>query len=238
MPNVPEATHGIDTDLQPIVTVSDVLQDLKPIHNDTVINIQDPSHIPMHRLKPQIEWRVSLRNLVSRVPKMAGQGLYQAHANGLLSRDQNKWYHSTCSDERKGSRSKSLRRVDPSAPFRTIVTMVSPLDSRFGGEIVHPWEDRILSLEEVRRGQGIPGSFILVGNLNQQIEQVGNGVAWQVGAAIGRSFRDAMMTSYIDNNKGSGAGKELSVSSDADSLKRDFGRECEARSTSTGDDSQ
>ena len=221
LPNVPEATHGVDTDLQPIMTVSDVLQDLKPIHNDTVINIQDPSHIPMHRLKPQIEWRVSLRNIVKRIPKMAGQGLYQAHASGLLSRDQNEWYYSQSSDERKGSRSKSLRRVDPSAPFRTIVTMVSPLDSRFGGEIVHPWEDRVLSLEEAKRGQGIPDSFIMVANLMKQVEQAGNGVAWQVGAALGRSFKDAMMESSNDNNKDPESGKELSALSDTNSLQQE-----------------
>ena len=188
LPERPEPTHGDEPGLEPIVTVGDVLESSRTsIHNDSVVNIQDPTHIPIQRLKPIIKDRVSTRNLVKRIPKAPGSGLYQAHQKGLLSKDQKRWYYSL-SDEQRGPKSKTLRRVDPHDPFKTMVTIISPLDCRFGGEIVHPYEDRLLSLKEIRRAQGIPDSFLLMGNLKNQIELVGNGVAWQVAAALGRSF--------------------------------------------------
>ncbi len=174
LPEVPRATHGDDSELERIVTVGDVLQGLKAIHNDVAINIRDPTQIPIHRLKPDVAWRVSLRNVVKRIPKIPGDGLYQAYRKGLLSRDQKRWYYAQ-SDEKKDSKSKSLRRVDPQDPFKTIVTVISPLDSRFSGEIVHPHEDRVLSLKEIRRAQGVPDWFLLVGSLRNQVELVGNG---------------------------------------------------------------
>ena len=203
LPDVPEPTHGRDADLKPVATVGDVLEDLSPIHNDTVVNVTDPSHIPIQRLKPSTDWGISLRNVVGRIPKIPGEGLVQAFEKGLLSKEQRKWYYGYLSDEKKGAKSKTLRRVDPNNPFKTIVTVISPLDSRFGGEIVHPFEDRVLSLKEIRRAQGVPDWFLLVGNLRQQVELTGNAVAWQVGKTLGQSLGHAWRKFH---NAGTGSG--------------------------------
>jgi site-specific DNA-cytosine methylase len=193
LPEVPDITHGDSPDLTPIVTVADVLRSMPRIHNDTVINIENPAHIPAHRFKSLIEQGVSLRNVIHRIPKIPGEGLVQAYQRGLLSRNQAHWL-TNLSEEQQGFNSKSLRRVNPRTPFRTIVTAISPLDARFGGEIVHPNQDRTLSLEELRRAQGLPPSYILVGKLKQQVEIIGNGVAWQVATAIGKSVGKSWTT--------------------------------------------
>lgn len=209
LPERPEPTHGDEPDLEPIVTVKDVLEGSgTSIHNDSVVNIQDPAHIPIQRLKPVIGIGVSLRGVVKRIPKTPGSGLYQAHERGLLSKDQKRWFYSL-SDEQKGPNSKTLRRIDQSNPFKTMVTIISPLDCRFGGEIVHPYEDRLLSLKEIRRAQGIPDSFLLVGSLKNQIELVGNGVAWQVAAALGRSFGQSW-SKYCESIEGHDDGLDKS----------------------------
>jgi DNA (cytosine-5)-methyltransferase 1 len=151
-----------------------IRQDLTPIDNDKTVNISDPTHIPIQRLKVLVEHCVSLRGLVKRIPKTPGSGLVQAHQRGLLSREQKRWYYSL-SDEKKEPSSVTLRRVDVGSPFKTIVTVISPLDSRFGGEMIHPYENRLLSLKEIRRAQGVPDSFLLVGSLSNKVELVGNG---------------------------------------------------------------
>jgi hypothetical protein len=74
--------------------------------------------------------------------------------------------------------------------------MTCPLDARSGGRIVHPTQDRVLSLLELWRAQGLPDDFLLMGNLRKQIEQVGNGVPWQMAAVIGRTIADSMRASY------------------------------------------
>lgn len=194
LPEVPLASHGDDNDLKPIMTASDVLQGLSSIQNDTVINVQDPTHIPSQRQKSRFEDKVSLRNVLKRIPQGTGQGLIKTCQDGLLSRNQRIWV-SELSEEQQRPSSRTLTRINAKVPFRTIVTTISPLDCRFGGIIVHPYQHRLLSLKEIRRAQGIPDWFLLVGSLAQQIKQIGNGVAWQVAAALGRSFGDAWKAS-------------------------------------------
>lgn len=69
------------------------------------------------------------------------------------------------------------------------------MDAFFGGKSIHPFEDRVLSLEEVRRAQGNPDSFILVGKRDEQLRQMGNCVVWQVGAALGKKMGLAWLLS-------------------------------------------
>lgn len=189
LPDLPLVTHGDSFDLEDEVHVCDVLDDLDPIDEHIALNTRRPDHVPILRLKARRHDRISLRNVVQRIPtNKPGQGLTQSYE--YLTREQKKWFK-TLSKSQRGRSSTTLRRVDPDKPFQTIVTIASPLDGQGSGCIVHPTEHRIMSLEEFRRAQGARDSFLLAGSMNSQLHQLGNGVPWQLGANIGTSVGQA-----------------------------------------------
>ena len=193
LPASPPITHGNGDDLLPFRTARDAFEGLEPVHNDVRINIGDPLHIPMVRLLSQIVWPVNLRNIVQRIPHTRQSSLLRAYQGGYLSREQEEWFMAQSNEKLKGS-SQSLRRIDPDSPCRAALTKISPLDSR-SGMVIHPFEHRVISLKEMCRIQGMPVSFLLVGSLVEQIKLVGNGVVWQVAAAIGESIGQALKAS-------------------------------------------
>ena len=201
LPDMPPITHGDSLDLEEEVRVCDALKDLEPIDEHIAVNPRQPDHVPILRLKSRRQDTVSLRNIVQRIPTSPpGQGLALSYR--YLTREQ-KSFFKTLSEFQRRKGSTSLQRIDLQRPFQTIVTIASPLDGCGGGHIVHPKEHRILSLEEFRRAQGTPDSFLLVGSISSQLQQQGNGVPWQLGLAIGTTFGEAWKRSY-QNAAGSG----------------------------------
>ena len=194
LPDLPPVTHGDSLDLEEEVRVCDALGDLEPIDEHIAVNVRRPDHVPILRLKPRRRDGISLRNVVQRIPtNVPGQGLVSAYQ--CLTREQKQWFKTLSKfQRRKGST--TLRRVDSERPFQTIVTIASPLDGCGSGEIVHPTEHRILSLEEFRRAQGTPDWFLLAGPMSSQLHQIGNGVPWQLGVAIGRAVGQAWNQSH------------------------------------------
>lgn len=69
----------------------------------------------------------------------------------------------------------------------TIVKTFSHTNARSDG-CIHWQEDRVASLEELRRFQGVPDNFILVGSRNQQIGLIGNSVTWASSSLLGREL--------------------------------------------------
>jgi site-specific DNA-cytosine methylase len=168
---------------EPFPTVSDAIKGLPEIDNDTIINIVKPDHIPLKRLQPEFGV-VNLRSLVQKIPTSPpAMNLYKTNQLGLLSHTEIEWYLSQ-SDERRRRGSKSLGRVDPNRPFPTVVTIIREMCSR-SGNVVHPFEDRLMSLEEYKIAQGFPEDDVIIGPLNQQLKQVGNAVARPVAVALG-----------------------------------------------------
>ena len=80
-------------------------------------------------------------------------------------------------------------RVDPDAPANTIrCTFQNPSKGRY----LHPTENRVLSLREGARLQGIPESWQMFGDPYPVARQIGNGVPIQLGLAVARRVRAAL----------------------------------------------
>lgn len=81
-----------------------------------------------------------------------------------------------------GGKTGFLRRLGWNKPSPTIVTHPTMPAT----DLAHPEEDRPLSIQEYKRIQEFPDSWILAGPLIQQYKQVGNAVPSSLGFAVGR----------------------------------------------------
>ena len=50
--------------------------------------------------------------------------------------------------------------------------------------LIHPWQDRTLTVREAARLQGLPDSFVFIGNLQAQQQQVANAVPPAMAEAV------------------------------------------------------
>ncbi len=83
-------------------------------------------------------------------------------------------------------------RIDPKVPANTIrCTFQNPSKGRY----LHPIENRVISLREGARLQGVPDSWIFAGKPYPIARQIGNGVPIPLGAAVGRSIYGALEAS-------------------------------------------
>jgi DNA-cytosine methyltransferase len=175
-------------------TTWSVIEDLPPVDNDDIINLHRPDHVPFERLANDFDAKVSLRGILKRVPVTGEKrNLYGAWDQGHLNRTQEKWY-ANLTEEKQTRGSTTLQRVNPEGLFPTITRLMVPLDSR-GSPSMHPFQHRTLTLEELRRAQGLPDDFLLIGSVADAISQIGNGVVWQVAQALGRSIGEAWAAS-------------------------------------------
>lgn len=88
-------------------------------------------------------------------------------------------------------------RINPDAPTNTIrCSFLNPSKGRY----IHPYENRTLSLREGARLQGIPDSWMMVGEPTPIARQIGNGVPIQLGRAVAeqvmKTIQEANITGY------------------------------------------
>ncbi len=91
-----------------------------------------------------------------------------------------------------GGKTGFLRRLAWDRPSPTLVTHPAMPATDLG----HPVEDRPLSIEEYKRIQEFPDSWIVCGSLLDQYRQIGNAVPISLGAAIGRAILADMQGDY------------------------------------------
>ncbi|MCF6209394.1 MAG: DNA cytosine methyltransferase [Gammaproteobacteria bacterium] len=91
-----------------------------------------------------------------------------------------------------GGKTGFLRRLAWNKPSPTVVTHPAMPAT----DLAHPEEDRPLSIQEYKRIQEFPDSWILAGPLIQQYKQAGNAVPSGLGFAIGR-----LIVSLLNNEK-------------------------------------
>lgn len=76
-------------------------------------------------------------------------------------------------------------RIDPNRPSNT-------LKSRFQnpstGRYLHPTENRVISLREGARLQGLPDTWVFSGHREAMVRQIGNGVPLPLGEAVAREI--------------------------------------------------
>lgn len=89
-----------------------------------------------------------------------------------------------------GETSNAYGRLYPHRLMETIVTGPHPGDGK-NGRSLHWREDRIISIMEARRAQGIRDDEVLLGSPATQFKIVGNSVAREVAVALGIVFRQA-----------------------------------------------
>ncbi|KAL2441911.1 hypothetical protein ABEF95_016849 [Exophiala dermatitidis] len=201
-------THG--PGLRRTRTVSEAIGDLSPIDNDTDINILDPSHVPISRLGLDFARNVSYRSLVRQIPtEPKCMALSRTYYEGGLLAHQRRFFDECLHPVKQARNAKCLQRINPDKPFRTVCTVIAPMDARFCGHIIHPSQHRTLSLKEGgRRAMGMPDHYLLAGSVEEQYKQCGNAVPWTMGAAWGRNFARAWFASLDrraqENNGGKG----------------------------------
>lgn len=91
----------------------------------------------------------------------------------------------------KGEATDVWGRIDPEAPTNTIrCSFLNPSKGRY----IHPTENRVLSLREGARLQGIPDSWVLYGEPSPIARQIGNGVPIPLGRAVAREVLNRLLS--------------------------------------------
>jgi len=130
------------------------------------------------------------RVTVSCVPKFPGGSSFIRAKDRMPQAQVDAWNWDNNIKSRKNSR--SWQRVRGNALMPTVLTKPMPEDG-LCGNCVHWNEDRLLTIMEVRRGQGFPDHEILIGLPGEQWKIVGNSVARTVALALGMSLRTAWL---------------------------------------------
>ena len=80
----------------------------------------------------------------------------------------------------------------------TILTRPVAKDKQ--GKVVHPNQDRVISVREAARLQGFDDSYQFHGNINEKFRQVGNAVPPPLAKQIGIEIRKAIAAKVIMPN--------------------------------------
>jgi DNA (cytosine-5)-methyltransferase 1 len=97
-----------------------------------------------------------------------------------------------------GGKTGFLRRLSWGKPSPTLVTHPAMPAT----DLAHPEEDRPLSIEEYKRLQEFPDSWIFAGPLIEQYRQVGNAVPASLGSAIGKLIHRLLINEPVGNIPG------------------------------------
>lgn len=92
-----------------------------------------------------------------------------------------------------GKHSDYFKRIEYDKPS---ITIVNPRKSM----LLHPEENRILSVRECARIQGLPDNFIFHGTLASKQLQVCNGVPYQLSLAIAKKIKEVITKWFSDIN--------------------------------------
>ena len=75
--------------------------------------------------------------------------------------------------------------------FKTTITDPEPLGKQ--GQVLHPEQNRILSVRELARSQGFPDTYKFSGTIGDRHREIGNAVPPPMGRALGLEIRKAML---------------------------------------------
>lgn len=126
----------------------------------------EPSHP-----KPQTKIK-SIREAFENVPNGLSDGMFSGKRLSLAkSIKQNE----DGSKVIKGT-SFNLKRLTWNKPSRTILKSIGKPNSSYGGGLIHPIENRHLTISELKRIGSFPDEFELVGTFQEQWMRIGNSV--------------------------------------------------------------
>ena len=84
--------------------------------------------------------------------------------------------------------------------FKTTITDPEPLGKQ--GQVLHPEQDRLLSVREFARSQGFPDSFQFSGTIRDRHREIGNAVPPPLGRALGLEIRKAIVLNQDQDKTG------------------------------------
>ncbi|XP_049873328.1 DNA (cytosine-5)-methyltransferase PliMCI-like isoform X2 [Pectinophora gossypiella] len=84
-------------------------------------------------------------------------------------------------------------RVSWDGYFSTTVTDPEPMGKQ--GRVLHPEQNRVVSVRECARSQGFRDTYIFAGSIQDKHRQIGNAVPPPLGAALGREIKKAFIKS-------------------------------------------
>ncbi|ORX99839.1 S-adenosyl-L-methionine-dependent methyltransferase [Basidiobolus meristosporus CBS 931.73] len=94
-------------------------------------------------------------------------------------------------------------RLDFDGHFQTALTDMQPMGKQ--GTVIHPNQERVLTVRECARAQGFPDDFIFHSFNKQDVKdlhrQVGNAVPPPLAAALGRQLKAALMEALTDESE-------------------------------------
>ena len=134
-----------------------------------------------------------------------GMGMVQAAQNGLLKGEPLVYYDGLGS-VRKAPKSKSYSRVRRSGLFPSVMTKLH-ISCGVTGRTLHWNQHRTLTVQELKRAQGILDHEVIVGSPLEQVKIIGNSVDRKVAFALGLSLRESWA-----NSKRSTGGHRLTLS--------------------------
>jgi DNA (cytosine-5)-methyltransferase 1 len=97
--------------------------------------------------------------------------------------------------EKRGGAPSGLKRLYANEPCLTITGASTR-------ELIHPKENRPLTIRECARIQSFPDSFIFHGNASQKIQQIGNAIPPMLARIFAEHIRDDYGFAKIKNPKG------------------------------------
>ena len=167
------------------VTAASATEDL-PVTDGRISCIRFPDH-RMSRTLSTLS-----RNQIGSVPRFPGGSTFvSAVKAGYMPQAQIDAF-SWNNECRSGANAKSWARVKRDRLMPTVMTEPRPEDG-VSGVCLHWDQERLLTIMEVRRGQGFPDNEVLVGLPRDQWKIVGNSVARPVALALGLSLRSAWL---------------------------------------------
>ncbi|XP_023643751.1 putative DNA (cytosine-5)-methyltransferase CMT1 isoform X1 [Capsella rubella] len=149
-------------DHQPLELGDNDLERISYIPKKKGANFRDMPGVLVHKNKAKIDKSVKRAKLKS------GKNVVPAYAISFV----------------KGTSKKPFGRLWWDEIVNTVVTRAEPHNQC----VIHPKQDRVLSVRENARLQGFPDCYKLCGTIKQKYIQVGNAVAVPVGVALGYAF--------------------------------------------------
>ncbi|KAK3033752.1 hypothetical protein RJ639_034194 [Escallonia herrerae] len=197
--NAVDYDEGHEVELEKKVFLGDAISDLPPVKNDEARDSM------AYMGEPETEFQRFIRLRKDEMPGCSASGLSQHdlfdHRPLELNKDD---YLRVCQvPKKKGASFRNLKGVrvmaDNKVEFDPEVERVL-LPSGKPLVILHPEQDRVLTIRENARLQGFPDYYQLVGPVKQRYIQVGNAVAVPVARALGYALGLAF-TSSCDSAK-------------------------------------
>ncbi|KYK60793.1 hypothetical protein DCS_01931 [Drechmeria coniospora] len=191
------------------VSSSEATADLPAIHDGKVdICVPFPDHrvaLGVTRtqrvrmaLIPTQPWGMSFARAWYGTERVAGAGILTAAERALFrggdASDKKVVTHGSSQLSAAAVYSSAYGRNYPHRLMETIVTSQNPCDSKCG-RWLHWRENRMLTVMEARRAQGLRDEDIIVGTPAAQWKIVGNSVAREVAVALGNAIREAWVVS-------------------------------------------